>query len=98
MDRAGSKETRGPRRLGSGLGTDLWAPAAIRAEHRHDIADDGVGVFQGFPARQDQLVDFFLNHENLALGAATFYHRLVDFLEIRTPIPRDSDSDTSTLY
>jgi hypothetical protein len=63
-----------------GLLARLGSPAAVGAEHRDDVLPDhGVRVLERLPTRQDQSVNLFVNHEDLALSATSFYHRFVYF-------------------
>jgi hypothetical protein len=87
--RSSSVTGRRGRPSGSGSGLALrrgLSPApAVGAQHRDDVANDRVRVFERRPTGEDEPVGVLVDDENLALDTATFDHRILAFPTRRRP-------------
>jgi len=83
------RPARPGRPSGSGSGLALrrgLSPApAVGAQHRDDVANDGMRVFERRPTGEDESVGVLVDDENLALDATTFDHRILAFPTRRRP-------------
>ena len=79
----------GPSLSGSGSGLaprrGLSPAPAVRAQHRENVANDRVRIFERRPTGEDESVGVLVDDENLALYAATFDHRILAVPARRRP-------------